>query len=107
MALRWLAAGLGAPGWALAASACRMHGISTSACRQASAAAGQLQQPAREQMQYDVCIVGAGPAGLAAAIRFKQVGGGAAAAMAGMCAAVRQHATTHMLIRPSPVNQLI
>ena len=28
----------------------------------------------REQMQYDVCIVGAGPAGLAAAIRLKQVG---------------------------------
>lgn len=29
--------------------------------------------PQREQMQYDLCIVGAGPAGLAAGIRFKQV----------------------------------
>jgi alkyl hydroperoxide reductase subunit AhpF len=27
----------------------------------------------REQMNYDVSIVGAGPAGLSAAIRFKQV----------------------------------
>ncbi|PWL16530.1 hypothetical protein DKP76_16860, partial [Falsochrobactrum shanghaiense] len=29
--------------------------------------------PERESMEFDVVIVGAGPAGLAAAIRFKQI----------------------------------
>lgn len=38
-------------------------------------AAVNAEQPntQREQLEYDLCIVGAGPAGLSAAIRFKQV----------------------------------
>ena len=31
------------------------------------------EAPAREQMEFDVVIVGAGPSGLAAAIRLKQL----------------------------------
>ncbi|MGL4810343.1 MAG: FAD-dependent oxidoreductase, partial [Beijerinckiaceae bacterium] len=32
-----------------------------------------MERPEREGMDYDVVIVGAGPAGLAAAIRLKQL----------------------------------
>ena len=44
-----------------------------SAARLVHTASSAEQPPPREQLHYDACIVGAGPAGLAAAIRLKQV----------------------------------
>ena len=46
----------------------------------ASAPTLQGGPPPREAMEFDACIVGAGPAGLAAAIRLKQVCGARRAA---------------------------
>src|SRR5216117_2304371 len=43
--------------------------------RQANLEAGSaMEAPQREAMEFDVVIVGAGPSGLAAAIRLKQLG---------------------------------
>lgn len=56
---------------ARAVQACSSTGSLTQ--RALAACATAEQQQTREQLHYDLCIVGGGAAGMSAAIRFKQV----------------------------------
>ncbi|KAF8072354.1 hypothetical protein HT031_000013 [Scenedesmus sp. PABB004] len=71
-----LRAGLAALAWrgrAPAAAALQQQAARCLAAAAGGETAAGGAQPPREQLRYDLCIVGAGPAGLTAAIRFKQL----------------------------------
>jgi electron-transferring-flavoprotein dehydrogenase len=61
----------------------------------------------REGMEYDVVIVGAGPAGLACAIRLKQLKPAATVCVLEKASAVGAHSLSGAVLEPGPLEELL
>ena len=60
----------------------------------------------RDEMQYDTLVVGAGPAGLAAAIRLKQLEPGRSVCVLEKAAAIGGHTLSGAVMEPGPLDTL-
>src|SRR5690606_9782046 len=67
----------------------------------------RLAMTEREVMEYDVVIVGAGPAGLACAIRLKQLKPDANVCVLEKGSAVGAHSLSGAVLEPGPLEQLL
>ena len=67
----------------------------------------EAERPARERMDFDVVIVGAGPAGLAAAIRLKQLAPDLAVVVVEKGSEVGAHILSGAVIDPSGLDALL
>jgi electron-transferring-flavoprotein dehydrogenase len=65
------------------------------------------EAPAREQMEFDVVVVGAGPSGLAAAIRLKQLAPDAAVCVVEKGGEVGAHILSGAIIEPRSLDELL
>src|ERR1700757_397224 len=61
----------------------------------------------RDVMQYDVVVVGAGPAGLACAIRLKQLKPALSVCVLEKASAVGAHSLSGAVLEPGPLEQLL
>jgi glycine/D-amino acid oxidase-like deaminating enzyme len=68
---------------------------------------GEAGLPAREAMDYDVVVVGAGPAGLAAAIRLKQLDAGLSVVVVEKGSVLGAHILSGAVIDPIGLDRLI
>src|SRR6476619_3578584 len=63
--------------------------------------------PPREAMEFDMVVVGAGPSGLAAAIRLKQVAPEASVCVVEKGSEVGAHILSGAVVEPRALNELI
>ncbi|BBF94452.1 electron transfer flavoprotein-ubiquinone oxidoreductase [Blastochloris tepida] len=67
----------------------------------------EAELPPRERMDFDVVVVGAGPAGLAAAIRLKQIAPDLAVVVVEKGSEVGAHILSGAVVDPSPLDALL